>query len=202
MSLLEQLNDKQAEAASCVDHHLRIIAGAGSGKTRVVTTRIAYLIDELHVYPNKILAITFTNKAAKEMKERVENILGDVASAVQISTIHSFCVRLLREDILEIGYPRNFTILDSDDQKSILKDAYKQMKIDVKSYSYGSMLSYISGNKTNFIDPNVAKMNAGPWAGEQIKADVYAFYQKRLQEMFALDFDDLLIFAHHILRDY
>lgn len=202
VSLLEQLNDKQAKAASCVDHHLRIIAGAGSGKTRVVTTRIAYLIDELHVYPNKILAITFTNKAAKEMKERVENILGDIASAVQISTIHSFCVRLLREDILELGYPRNFTILDSDDQKSILKDAYKQMKIDVKSYSYGSMLSYISGNKTNFIDPNVAKMNAGPWAGEQIKADVYAFYQKRLNEMYALDFDDLLIFAHHILRDY
>lgn len=202
MSLLDQLNEKQAEAVRCVDHHLRIIAGAGSGKTRVVTTRIAYLIDEQHVYPNKILAITFTNKAAKEMKERVENILGDVAHAVQISTIHSFCVRLLREDILELGYPRNFTILDSDDQKSILKDAYKQLQVDVKSYSYNGVLSYISGNKTNFIDPNVAKMNAGPWAGEQIKADIYAFYQKRLQEMYALDFDDLLIFAYHILDQF
>lgn len=202
MSLLEQLNEKQLEAVKCMDQHLRIIAGAGSGKTRVVTTRIAYLIDEQHVYPNKILAITFTNKAAKEMKERVESILGDVAHAVQISTIHSFCVRLLREDILELGYPRNFTILDGDDQKSILKDAYKQLQVDVKAYSYNSVLSYISANKTNFVDPNMAKANAGPWAGEQIKADIYMYYQKRLQEMYALDFDDLLIFAYHILHRF
>lgn len=201
MSLLEQLNAKQLEAVKCVDHHLRIIAGAGSGKTKVVTTRIAYLIDELHVYPNKILAITFTNKAAKEMKERVEGILGDISKAVQISTIHSFCVRLLREDILELGYPRNFTILDSDDQKSILKDAYKQMQIDVKSYSYNSILSYISANKTNFIDPDMALANAGVWAGEKVKAEVYAYYQKRLNDMYALDFDDLLLFAFHILHD-
>lgn len=202
MSLLEQLNEKQLEAVKCMDQHLRIIAGAGSGKTRVVTTRIAYLIDEQHVYPNKILAITFTNKAAKEMKERVESILGDVAHAVQISTIHSFCVRLLREDILELGYPRNFTILDSDDQKSILKDAYKQLQVDVKAYSYNSVLSYISANKTNFVDPNMAKAKAGPWAGEQIKADIYMYYQKRLQEMYALDFDDLLIFAYRILHQF
>lgn len=119
MSFLDGLNKQQKEAAQCVDSHLRIIAGAGSGKTRVVTTRIAYLVEELHVLPNKILAITFTNKAAKEMKERVESMLGDIGKAVQISTIHSFCVRLLREDILEIAYPRNFTILDGDDQKSI-----------------------------------------------------------------------------------
>ena len=136
MSFLDGLNKQQKEAAQCVDSHLRIIAGAGSGKTRVVTTRIAYLVEELHVLPNKILAITFTNKAAKEMKERVESMLGDIGKAVQISTIHSFCVRLLREDILEIAYPRNFTILDGDDQKSILRDAYKQMNIDVKAYSY------------------------------------------------------------------
>lgn len=200
MSILKQLNEHQLEAVTCVDQHLRIIAGAGSGKTRVVTTRIAYLIDECHVYPNKILAITFTNKAAREMKERVESLLGDVAKAVNISTIHSFCVRLLREDILELGYPRNFTILDSDDQKSILRDAYKQMHIDVKSYSYNSVLSYISHNKTNFINADMAKANAGKWAGEQVRADVYAFYEKRLKEMYALDFDDLLIFAHRILK--
>lgn len=199
MSYLNQLNEHQLEAVKCIDRHLRIIAGAGSGKTRVVTTRIAYLINECHVYPNKILAITFTNKAAKEMKERVESILGDVSSAVMISTIHSFCVRLLREDIYEIGYPRNFTILDSDDQKSILRDAYKQLHIDVKSYSYNSVLSYISANKTNFIDAAMAKANAGNWASEQIKADVYEFYEKRLKEMYALDFDDLLIFAHKLL---
>ena len=104
MSFLDGLNKQQKEAAQCVDSHLRIIAGAGSGKTRVVTTRIAYLVEELHVLPNKILAITFTNKAAKEMKERVESMLGDIGKAVQISTIHSFCVRLLREDILVHGY--------------------------------------------------------------------------------------------------
>ena len=200
MSFLDQLNEHQLEAVQCVDHHLRIIAGAGSGKTRVVTTRIAYLINDCGVYPNKVLAITFTNKAAREMKERVENLLGDVAKAVTISTIHSFCVRLLREDILELGYPRNFTILDTDDQKSILRDAYKQMHIDVKSYSYNSVLSYISNNKTNFIDAATAKAGAGKWAGEQIKADVYEFYEKRLKEMYALDFDDLLIFAHRILK--
>ena len=200
MSFLDQLNEHQLEAVQCVDHHLRIIAVAGSGKTRVVTTRIAYLINDCGVYPNKVLAITFTNKAAREMKERVENLLGDVAKAVTISTIHSFCVRLLREDILELGYPRNFTILDADDQKSILRDAYKQMHIDVKSYSYNSVLSYISNNKTNFIDAATAKAGAGKWAGEQIKADVYEFYEKRLKEMYALDFDDLLIFAHRILK--
>lgn len=200
MSLLEKLNEHQLEAVTCVDHHLRIIAGAGSGKTRVVTTRIAYLIEQCHVYPNRILAITFTNKAAREMKERVEVFLGDIAQAVAISTIHSFCVRLLREDILTLGYPRNFTILDSDDQRSILRDAYRQLHIDVKSYSYNSVLGYISANKTNFIDATMAKANAGKWEGERIKAEVYAFYEKRLKEMYALDFDDLLIFAYRILN--
>ncbi|MGX8834091.1 ATP-dependent helicase [Amedibacillus sp. YH-ame6] len=200
MSFLDKLNKHQLEAVTCTNQHLRIIAGAGSGKTRVVTTRIAYLIEECHIYPNKVLAITFTNKAAKEMKERVEAFLGDIAHAVNISTIHSFCVRLLREDILTLGYPRNFTILDSDDQKSILKDAYKQLHIEVKSYSYNSMLGYISANKTNFIDATMAKASAGHWEGEKIKADVYAFYEKRLKEMYALDFDDLLIFAYRILN--
>lgn len=200
VSFLDSLNEKQREAVTCIDRHLRIIAGAGSGKTRVVTTRIAYLINDCHVYPNKILAITFTNKAAKEMKERVEQELGDISKAVQISTIHSFCVRLLREDIYEMGYPRNFTILDSDDQKSILREAYRQMQIDVKSYSYNSMISYISNNKTNLIDATMAKASAGEWANDQIKANVYAFYERRLKEMFALDFDDLLIYTFQLLK--
>ncbi|MEF9966958.1 MAG: UvrD-helicase domain-containing protein [Longicatena sp.] len=202
MSELDELNANQREAVQCTNHHLRIIAGAGSGKTRVVTTRIAYLINDCHVYPNKILAITFTNKAAKEMKERVTRILGEVSNAVNISTIHSFCVRLLREDIYNIGYPRNFTILDSDDQKSILRDAYRQLQIDVKSYSYNSVLSYISGNKTHFVSASDAKNSAGHYEGNKIKADVYAFYEKRLKDMFALDFDDLLIFAYRILHTF
>lgn len=201
MSLLAGLNEHQKEAVLCCDSHLRIIAGAGSGKTRVVTTRIAYLIDECHIWPNKILAITFTNKAAREMKERVQGLLGDRSAGIQISTIHSFCVRLLREDIFELGYPRNFTILDSDDQKSILKEAYKKYNIDVKSYSYGNVIGYISRQKTQFIDPDTAMNMAGKWESERIKAQVYAFYEERLHDMMALDFDDLLLFAHKLLKN-
>ena len=115
------LNARQYEAMTTIDQHVRIIAGAGSGKTRVVTSRIAYLIEQCHVSPHHILAITFTNKAAKEMKERVEKMLPTLDSSVKISTIHSFCMRLLREDIYVLGYPRNFTVLDSDDARSILK---------------------------------------------------------------------------------
>lgn len=200
MSILEQLNDRQKEAAACIDRHVRIIAGAGSGKTRVVTTRIAYLIDECHVYPNKILAITFTNKAAREMKERVENMLGPIARSVQISTIHSFCVRLLREDIRELGYPRNFTILDSEDQKSILKEIYKEKGIDTKVYSYPSVLGYISACKTVFVSPAQAQ-DAAQFEGQKIKAEVYGAYQKRLEDMYALDFDDLLLQAHRLLKE-
>ena len=134
------------------------------------------------------------------MRERVIQLLGDIAQGISISTIHSFCVRLLREDIYELGYPRNFTIVDSDDQKSILKEAYRQYQIDVKSYSYGSVIGYISANKTAFVDPETAMSMAGNWEGERVKAQVYAFYEQRLQEMMALDFDDLLLFAHKLLK--
>ena len=201
MSVLAGLNERQKEAVLCIDQHLRIIAGAGSGKTRVVTSRIAYLIDECHAWPHQILAITFTNKAAREMKERVFSYLGDMSRGIQISTIHSFCVRLLREDIYELGYPRNFTIVDSDDQKSILKEAYKEYNIDVKSYSYAHVLGYISRQKTHFVDPEAAMIQAGTWEGERIKAQVYAFYDKRLHDMMALDFDDLLLFTHRLLKN-
>lgn len=201
MSYFDNLNDNQKEAVLLTDSHLRIIAGAGSGKTRVVTTRIAYLFNELHIYPNKILAITFTNKAANEMKERVHSLVGDARSAMQISTIHAFCVRLLREDIYNMGYPRNFTIVDTDDQKTILKEAYRELEVDVKAYSYMNVLGYISNNKTNLIDPQKAKEFAGEWNGELIKAEIYAYYTKRLTSMMALDFDDLLIYTFKLLRD-
>lgn len=200
VSLLENLNEQQKAAVICDDSHIRIIAGAGSGKTRVVTTRIAYLIEEKHVYPNQVLAITFTNKAAQEMKERATVFLNDMARAVPISTIHSFCVRLLREEIINIDYPRNFQILDSDDTKSILKDIYKQLDIDKKLYGYGSVLGYISGNKTQFIDPKQAKEMAKNWESEQTKAEIYQLYQERLVNMKALDFDDLLVFTHNLLE--
>ena len=153
MTLLASLNEKQKAAVCCSDKHVRIIAGAGSGKTRVITTRIAYLIEEMQVWPNRILAITFTNKAAREMKERIESLLDDRASGVFVSTIHSFCVRLLREDIYELKYPRNFTIIDTDDAKSILKEAYKIYDLDIKQYSYTAMMSYISNCKMQFVSP-------------------------------------------------
>lgn len=200
MSILDRLNERQREAAACVDQHVRIIAGAGSGKTRVVTTRIAYLIDECHVYPNKVLAITFTNKAAREMKERVESMLGPLAHSIQISTIHSFCVRLLREDICLLGYPRNFTILDSEDQKSILKEIYKEQEVDTKVYSYPSSIGFISACKSAFVSPQKAK-DLAQFEGQRIKADIYQAYQQRLSAMFALDFDDLLLEAYRLLKE-
>ena len=201
MSLLNGLNEKQKQAVCCCDKHVRIIAGAGSGKTRVITTRIAYLIEELGIWPNRILAITFTNKAAREMKERIETLLDDRASAVNVSTIHSFCVRLLREDIYELKYPRNFTIIDSDDAKSILKEAYKIYDLDVKQYSYTSMLAYISNCKMEFVSCEHA-MKLAHFPKDEAKANVYAYYQKRLAEMYALDFDDLLLYAYRLLSDF
>lgn len=182
--------------------HVRIIAGAGSGKTRVVISRIAYLIDELGILPYRILGITFTNKAANEMKERLLNTLGDHASGVFLSTIHSFCVRFLREEIHHVQYPRNFTIVDSDDQKSILKEAYKMYGIEVKSYSYASVLEYIANCKAVGMDPTHALGMANEYTSEYIKAQVYEYYENRLSAMYALDFDDLLLFTRKILKMY
>lgn len=200
MSYLDSLNPSQKEAVTYTEGHLRIIAGAGSGKTRVITTRIAHLIEEVGIAPYRILAITFTNKAANEMKERVTSILHDQAGGIMVSTIHSFCVRLLREDILLMGYPRNFTIVDSDDQKSILKEAYKMYGIEVKSYSYSNVLSYISACKGAEVSPEAALGIANEFTGEKIKAQVYGYYEKRLEAMFALDFDDLLLFTYRLLK--
>lgn len=199
MNLLEGLNPQQKEAVTTCDKHVRIIAGAGSGKTKVITTRIAYLIEEIGILPYRILAITFTNKAAKEMKERVNHLLGDYNQNVNISTIHSFCVRLLREDIHLLDYPNDFVILDSDDQRSILRDLYKKYKVENKTISYAQMLGYISSNKTNLISPEKAKEMAFN-DQDELKADIYHDYQKHLNEIKALDFDDLLIFAYRILK--
>ena len=200
MSYLDGLNENQKAAVVQSSGHVRIIAGAGSGKTRVVTSRIAYLIDEVGVLPYRILAITFTNKAANEMKERIGRMLKDNSGGVNISTIHSFCVRLLREDIHLLGYPRNFTIVGADDQKSILKEAYKMYAVEVKSYSYGNVLSYISNAKCAGIDPEDALSIANPYTSEYVKAQVYGYYQTRLQAMYALDFDDLLLVARKLLK--
>ena len=196
------LNDAQKQAVMETNTHVRIIAGAGSGKTRVVISRIAYLIDEIGILPYRILGITFTNKAANEMKERLIDSLGDRAGGVFLSTIHSFCVRFLREEIHHLNYPRNFTIVDSDDQKSILKEAYKMYGLDVKSYSYAGTLDYIANCKCSDVSPEQALKIASPYTSEYVRAQVYGYYESRLNAMYALDFDDLLLFARRVLRMY
>lgn len=199
---LDKLNKQQKEAVTSDDKYIRVIAGAGSGKTRVLVTRIAYLIDNKLTYPNKILAITFTNKAANEMKKRISLILDDASVSTWISTIHSFCVRVLREDILSLGYPRNFTIMDDTDQKQILKEAYKELSVDSQYISYSSALDYISNNKVAGISYDRAIDFAKGFYGEEIKAKLYKYYCIRQESMYALDFDDLLLYVLRLFKSF
>ena len=193
MNLDELLNPKQKEAATYLDSHLRIIAGAGSGKTRVLTYRIAYLIEEIGIEPRHILAITFTNKAANEMKERVIRLLGDYASGALLCTIHSLCVRILRQNIRALNYPNNFIIMDEEDQKSLLKKIFKERQIDPKTISLKSCINYISTCKIGGVTPSRAFEFAGDFIGEQKKAIAYQDYEQYKEEHFMLDFDDLLL---------
>jgi DNA helicase-2/ATP-dependent DNA helicase PcrA len=193
MSFLENLNANQKQAVLTKSRYVRVIAGAGSGKTRVLTTRIVHLVEDLGVAANSIVAITFTNKAANEMKARIQRMLGDVSSGVHLSTIHSLCVRILREDCPAMNLPRNFTVLDQDDQKSILKEAYKEIGLDRQKYSLSSMLDYIGNNKGAEITVERAMILAGEHFGEKEKARVYEYYVNRQKALYALDFDDLLL---------
>lgn len=202
MVQISDLNANQKEAVLDDSKYLRIVAGAGSGKTRVLTMRIVHLIEEENVYPNKILAITFTNKAANEMKERIRQMLQNEVTQPWISTIHSLCVRILREDITCMGWPKNFTVLDADDQKTILKEAYKQIQIDANTYPFGSMLDYISNNKGAEISVDRAFELAGDFSGDKTKAEVYKYYVKRQNEMYALDFDDLILWVVRMFKTY
>ncbi len=191
--LLKNLNKQQKQAVLTNSRYVRIIAGAGSGKTRVLTTRIAYLINELGIFGGNILAITFTNKAAKEMNDRIVAQLKDTASGVHISTIHSLCVSILRRDIVSMNMPRNFTVLDQDDQKSILKEAYKEIGLDRQKFSFNSMLDYIANCKCGYVSVERAYELAGNYPGQAEKAKVYQYYVNRQQALYALDFDDLLL---------
>ena len=202
MVQISDLNANQKEAVLDDSKYLRIVAGAGSGKTRVLTMRIVHLIEEENVYPNKILAITFTNKAANEMKERIRQMLQNEVTQPWISTIHSLCVRILREDITCMGWPKNFTVLDADDQKTILKEAYKQIQIDANTYPFGSMLDYISNNKSAEISVDRAFELAGDFSGDKTKAEVYKYYVKRQNDMYALDFDDLILWVVRMFKIY
>ncbi|EMT45069.1 ATP-dependent DNA helicase PcrA [Anoxybacillus flavithermus AK1] len=190
--LLDGLNEKQKEAVKTTEGPLLIMAGAGSGKTRVLTHRIAYLMAEKDVAPWNILAITFTNKAAREMKERVERIVGKQAEDIWISTFHSMCVRILRRDIDRIGIHANFSILDTTDQLSVLKHILKDRNIDPKKYDPRALLGTISSAKNELVTPETyADQAATPY--EKLVADVYKEYQKRLLRNHALDFDDLIM---------
>ena len=202
MNTYDELNDKQKQAVFSESQNIRIIAGAGSGKTKVLTTRIAHLVNDLHVDEKAILAITFTNKAANEMKERVKKILESESTKVTVCTIHSLCVRILRQEITNLGYPRNFTIIDSEDQKSIVKEAYKQLGIDKSVIPVINTISYIARHKyskTNYIS---LKHNAKPLSVDYYKACVYEYYIERLKSMFALDFDDLLLKVEELFKEY
>ncbi|MEH7114901.1 DNA helicase PcrA [Neobacillus niacini] len=190
--LLNGLNPEQQSAVKATDGPLLLMAGAGSGKTRVLTHRIAYLIVEKRVNPYNILAITFTNKAAREMRERIRNMMGGTAEEIWISTFHSMCVRILRRDIDRMGFNRNFTILDTGDQQSVIKGILKDKNLDPKKNDPRALLGAISSAKNELIDPEEYAKTAGGYF-EQTVSDVYTEYQKRLRKNQALDFDDLIM---------
>lgn len=193
MSIYDSLNEQQREAVYHTDGPLLILAGAGSGKTRVLTHRIACLIQEKGVNPWNILAITFTNKAAAEMRERVNNLVEFGAESIWVSTFHSACVRILRRYIDRLGYGNHFTIYDSDDQKTLMKEICKMLDIDTKVYKERSLLSVISSAKEQMITPAEFETHAAGDFGKQKLAKVYWEYERQLKENNALDFDDLLL---------
>lgn len=192
MNLIDSLNDRQKEAVVNTDGPMLILAGAGSGKTKVLTTKVAYLIEEKNIDPNNILAITFTNKAAKEMKERIFKLEGNSAFYIQISTFHSFGLKILKENCELLGYEKNFTILDSDDSLSIIKKIMKELNIDANKYNPKAIKNVISNNKNEIIDPEKYSLYVNT-DFDEITLEVYRKYEKSLKINNAVDFDDLLI---------
>ena len=193
MSIYDSLNEMQKKAVFQTEGPVLILAGAGSGKTRVLTHRIAYLIEEKGVNPWNILAITFTNKAAGEMRERVDHLVGFGSESIWVSTFHSACVRILRRFIDRLGYDTNFTIYDTDDQKSLMKEVCKYLQIDTKTYRERALLSAISSAKNEMISPQEFLLQAEGDFSKQKIAEVYLEYEKQLRANNALDFDDLLV---------
>ena len=193
MSIYDTLNPPQREAVAQTEGPVLILAGAGSGKTRVLTHRIAYLMDEVGVNPWNILAITFTNKAAQEMRERVDKLVGFGSESIWVSTFHSACVRILRRHIDNLGYDTNFTIYDTDDQKSLMKDVCRKLNIDTKVYKERSLLAQISHAKDELLTPDDMEMKAAGDYNMKKVASVYREYQAALRKNNALDFDDLIV---------
>ena len=201
MSIYDSLNKEQFEAVRHKEGPLLILAGAGSGKTRVLTHRIAYLMDEGGVNPWNILALTFTNKAAKEMRERVDALVGFGSENIWVSTFHSTCVRILRKHIHHLGYDNNFTIYDSDDQKALMRDIIKYLQLDPKKFREKTVLGKISAAKNDYISPEEYATAAGGDALYKKYAACYTEYQQRLMQNNALDFDDLLFKTVELFRN-
>ena len=200
MSIYDKLNEPQREAVYHTDGPLLILAGAGSGKTRVLTHRIAYLIGERDVNPWNILAITFTNKAAEEMRQRVDNLVGFGAESVWVSTFHSACVRILRRFIDRLGYENHFTIYDTDDQKTLIKEVCRKVDVDTKVFKERSLLSAISSAKNEMILPDEFELNAGGDFAKMKIAKIYREYEAQMRANNALDFDDLLVKTVQLLQ--
>ena len=198
--ILEGLNDKQYEAVVETEGPVLVIAGAGSGKTKVLTHKIAYIINTKKAMPWEILAITFTNKAANEMKERITNLVGEPAKDIWMGTFHSICVKILRKHIDRIGFDSSFIIFDTQDQKSLIKKCLKELQIDDKKFSEKMIQAEISNTKNEMMEPEEYSLNArGDFVKEKVAA-VYELYQKRLRENNAIDFDDIINFTIKIFN--
>ena len=201
MANIDMLNEMQRKAVLKTEGPVLILAGAGSGKTRVITNRIAYLIEECGVNPWNIMAITFTNKAAGEMRERVDDMVGFGSESIWVSTFHSTCVKILRRYIDRIGYDNSFTIYDTDDQKSVMKDICKRLQIDTKNLKEKTILGYISSAKNEMVSPqSYMKMNQSDYHMSKV-AQAYVEYQETLKKNNALDFDDLLVLTVELFKN-
>lgn len=200
MDFLEALNTQQKEAVTHNHGPLLVIAGAGSGKTRVLTYRIAYLIGHFQVRPHEILAVTFTNKAAEEMKDRISKIVGSVAQEIWVSTFHSTCVRILRRNADKLGYEKNFHIFDSSDQLVVIKDCLKELNLDPKKFEPRAMVGSISKAKNDLLTPKKFSAQASEFWDKQV-ARVYQLYQQKLRTNNAFDFDDLIMKTVELLQE-
>ena len=199
--MIENLNERQLEAVKNIDGPMLVLAGAGSGKTRVLTTKVMYLLEHKDISPRNILAITFTNKAAKEMKERIYNLIGREAFLIQISTFHSFGLKLLKENFELLGYDSNFTIIDADDSLTIIKKIMKDLDIDSNKYNYRAIRSSISDNKNEMV--SVKEYEKFVYTDyDEVVYKVYDEYEKSLKRSNAIDFDDLLLLPIKLFNEH